>query len=97
MAGFEISVQFHFHIVKLDLHPIQQRIVAGRSRGDFIQCVNHFDNAVQNALGQHQAQIPRRRRQGWFHRPLINPFLRASSAPFQITEALHDSASAQHI
>ena len=60
----QMLVQGHLHVVELDLHAIEQGIVVGGARGDAVQGVDHLDDAVQDALGQHQAQVAGRRAEG---------------------------------
>ena len=46
VAAFQIFIQLHLHVVELDLHAIEQGIVIGSARGDFIQGINHLNDAV---------------------------------------------------
>ena len=57
VAGFQLLVYFYFHIVELDFHTVKEGIVVGGTGCDFIQGVDHFNDTVQNALGQYQAQV----------------------------------------
>ena len=57
IAGFQLLARFHFHVVELYFHAVEQGVVVGGAGGDLIQGVDHFDDAIQDALGQHQAQI----------------------------------------
>ena len=97
VAGLEIFVQGHLHVIKLHLHAVEQGVVVGGAGGDLVQGVNHLDDAVQNPLGHHQAQIPRRGRQGGGDEALGKPLLRAALAANQVAEPLDDDAAAQHI
>ena len=97
VAALQILVQGNLHVIELDLHAIQQGIIVGSAGGDLIQGINHFDNAVQDPLGQHQAQVAGGRGQGGTHQPLFNALDRASAAAHQVAEALDDDAAAQHI
>ena len=54
IPGLQMFIHGHFHIVELDLHAVEQGVVVGGAGGDLIQRVEHFDDAVQNSLGQHQ-------------------------------------------
>ena len=97
VLGFQVLVDRNLHVIELDLHAVQQRIVVGRAGGDTIQGVDHFHNAIQDALGQHQAQIARRGGQGGAHQALLQALVVAAAAAHQIAEALHDDPAAQHI
>ena len=57
VAALELAVYFHFHVVELDLDAVEQGIVVGGAGGHLVQGIDHLDDAVQDALGQHQAQI----------------------------------------
>ena len=68
-----------------------------RARGDLVQSLDHFNDAVQDPFGQYQAQISgsgfkRRTDQAFF-----NTADSASPASHQISESLYDNAAAQHI
>ena len=54
---FQVLADGNLHVVELDFHTVQKGIIVGGAGGNLIQRVDHFDDAVQNALGQHQAQI----------------------------------------
>ena len=97
MQRLQILVQLHFHIVELNLHAVQQRIVVGRAGGDLVQGVDHLDNAVQDSLGNHQAQVPRRRRKGGHHEGPGDAAGRAALAPDQIPKPLDHDAAPQHV
>ena len=46
VAGLQIMVDFDLHVVKFDLDAVKQGIVISRTGRDFIQSVNHFNDAV---------------------------------------------------
>ena len=71
MFTFEIFVDFDFHIVELDFDAVQKRVVVGGTGRDFIERVNHFDNTVENTLGQYKAKISGRRRQRGNNKPFF--------------------------
>ena len=50
MAGLQIAVDFDFHIVEFYFDAVQQGVIVGGTGRDFIQRVNHFDDAVQDTL-----------------------------------------------
>ena len=88
MSRLQMFVDRHFHIVEFHFHSIQQRIVIGRPRRDLVKGIDHLDNTVQNALRQHQTQIPRRGRQRWLHQSFLDPLLIAAPSAHQIAETL---------
>ena len=53
----KVFVQIHFHIVEFHFYAVQQGIVVRRAWGDFVQGLDHLNDAVQNPLGNHQTQI----------------------------------------
>ena len=46
VTAFQMFVQFHFHIIELDFHTVEQGIVIGGTGCDLVQCVDHFDDTV---------------------------------------------------
>ena len=96
-AALQILVYGHLHVIELHLDAVEEGIIVGGAGGDLIQGVNHLNDAVQQALRQHQAQITRGRLEGGGHQALVNALLVASAAPDQVAEALDDYAAAQHI
>ena len=50
-------VELYVHVVELDLYAIEQRVVIGRTWGDTVQRIDHFNDAVEDALGQHQRKV----------------------------------------
>ena len=93
----EIVVDLDFHIIKLDLHAVEQRVVVGRAGGDLVEGVDHLDDAVEDALGDHETEIAGRGRERRRDKALGNAGRRASSAAHEIAEALHDDAAAEHV
>ena len=87
----------HFHIVEFDLHAVEQGVVVDGAGGDLIQGVEHFDDAVQNSLGQHQTQIAGGRVQSGGDEGFRNAFGGRPLPTDQVAEALDDDAAAQHI
>ena len=90
-------VQRHLHVVELHLHTVEQRVVAGGAGGDLVQGVDHLDDAVQDPLGHHQAQVAGGGRQRGGHEALFNALGGGALAPDQVAEPLHDHAAAQHV
>ena len=78
MTGLEMLVQRHLHIIKLNLHAIEQRIVIGCTWCDLVQRVDHLDDSVQYSLGDDQAQVARRCGQRWFDEGVANAGRRAA-------------------
>ena len=97
VGRLQILVQRHLHVVELYLHAVEQRIVAGGAGSDLVQRVDHLDDAVQNTLGHHKAQIAGGRRQRGGHEALFDALWGAALAADQVAEPLHHHAAAQHI
>ncbi len=97
IAGFQLLVDLHFHIVELDLHTVKEGVVVGGAGGDFIQSVNHFNNAVQDPLGQHQRKVAGGGVEGGDDKGLVHTAFGGAAAPDQIAEPLDDDTAAQHI
>ena len=97
ILGFELFVHLNFHVVEFYFHTIEQGIIIGSAGGNFIQRIDHLDDAIQNALGEHKAQvagcgIQSRREEGFIHALFC-----ASAAANEIAETLHNHAAAQHV
>ena len=44
--ALEILVNLHFHIIELNFDTVQQGIVVGGTRCNFVQSVDHLDDTV---------------------------------------------------
>ena len=97
VAGLEVLVQLDLHVIELHLHAIEQGVVVGGAGGDLVQGVDHLDDAVQDALGHHQAQVAGGGGQGGGHEALLDALGGGPLAPDQVAEALDDDAAAQHV
>ena len=97
VAGFQMLADLYFHIVELDLYAVEQGIIVGGAGGYLIQGVDHLDDAVQNALGKHQAQVAGGGVQGGSNESFFNAAGGRAAAPDQVAKALDDDAAAQHI
>ena len=97
VAGHEVAVHLDLHVIELHFHAVEQRVVVGSAGGDFIQRVNHLNDAVQNALGQHEAQVARGGVQRRHGERLLDALLGAALAADEVAEALDDNAAAQHV
>ena len=93
----QILVDGDLHVVELDLDAIKERIVVRRSGSNFVERVDHLDDAVENALRDDQRQITRRGRQRWGDKGFVDALLRRALAADQIAEALHHYTAAQHV
>ena len=60
LVGFQFFIHLNLHIVELDLHAVQQRVVVGRAGGDLVEGVDHFDDAVENALRDDEREVAER-------------------------------------
>ena len=97
MAGLQILIQLHAHIVKLDLYAIQQGVVIGRTWRDFVQRIDHLDDVVHLTLRDDEAQIAWRGAQGRGDEAVCDAAYGAALTADQIAEALDDDAAAQHV
>ena len=97
VAGLQLLVDLYFHVVEFDLHAVQQGVVICSTGGYLVQCVDHLNDAVQNPLGQHQAQIAGGGTQGRRNKGILHPVGCGPAAPDQITKTLYDHTAAQHI
>ena len=97
MAGLQVLVDLDFHIVELDFHAVQQRVIVCRAGSDPVERIDHFNDAVQDALWQHEAQIAGRSRERRRHEAFLHTLDRAAAAADQVTEALHDDPASQHV
>ena len=57
VRGLEVFVDGDLHIIKLDLDAVEQRVVVGRAGGDLVEGVDHFDDAVENALRDDEREV----------------------------------------
>ena len=97
MARHQTFIHSDFHVIKLDLHAVEQCVFVGRPRRHFVQGVNHVDDAVHDAFGQHKTEIPGTGLKGRPHKGFGYASDGASAPPDQISEALHHHAAAEHI
>ena len=97
ITAHQLLVHFHFHVVELDLHAVEQGIVIGGTGGNLIQGLDHLNDAAQNTLGQHQAQGTGGGVQGGSEEGIHLPLGGGTAAADQIAEALDDHTAAQHI
>ena len=97
MTGHEVLVDLDLHVVELDLDTIKQGVVICSTWCDLIEGVDHLDDAVEDTLRKHEAQvtgssIQRRNREG-FPDTLLGTALTTD----KIAEALHDHTAAEHV
>ncbi len=59
VAALEVIIYLYFHIIEFNLYAVKKSILVCRTGGNFIEGLDHFDNAVQNTLGEHKAKIAR--------------------------------------
>ena len=97
VPALQLFVHVHFHIIELNFYAVKERVVVRRPRRDFIERVKHFDNPIQNAFGEHQAQIPGSRAQRRRRKRFLYSRFRTSPAVNQIPKPLHDYAPAEHV
>ena len=90
ILGLQVLVQFHLHIVELDLHTVEQRIVVRSARGYFVQCIDHLNDPVQDPFRHHQAQVAWRCRQCGCHKGFCNPGRSTPAPADQVAEPLYE-------
>ena len=64
IPGLQPVIYGNLHIVELHFHTVEKGIIIGGAGGNLVQGIDHLGDAVQNTLGQHQAQITGGRVQG---------------------------------
>ena len=96
-AGLKSVVNLDLHVVELDLHTVKQGIVIGGAGGDLVKGVNHLNDAVKDALGNYQTQIAGGGRQRRGDKAFPDTGLGAAPSAYQVAEALHDDAAAEHV
>ena len=97
LVGFQFFIHLNLHIVELDLHAVQQGVLISGAGGDLIQCVDHFHDVIQDAFGQHQAQVAGGGIQGGGDEGVLHALRGGAAAADQIAKALNDDSAAQHI
>ena len=97
ITGFQMIIDLHFHIVELNFYTVQQGVVVGGTGRNFIQCVDHLDDAVKDPLGQYQAQISGSGIECRCDKCFLNTAWGRTAAADQIAKPLHDHTAAKHI
>ena len=97
VAAFQMVVYIHFHVIELDLHAVEQSVIVGGAGRHLVQGVNHFNDAVENSLGQHQTQIAGGGVQRGGDKRILHPAGGGAPAADQIAKPLHDHTAAKHI
>jgi len=97
VAGFQLFVDLHFHVAELDLHAVQQRIVVCRAGCNFVQGVDHLNDAIQDSLGQHQVQIGGGGIQSRNNEGIVHAAGCRAAAADQIAKPPDYNTAAQHI
>ena len=95
IQGFQIFIDLHFHVVELDFHTIEQRIFVGSTGCHLVQGIDHLNDAVQNTLGQHKAQIAGGGVESGSDEGGLHALFGGAAAPDKVAEALDDNAAAQ--
>ena len=93
----QIVVDLDLHIIELDFDTVEQRIIIGSTGRNFVQRIDHLNDAVQNTLRNDKAQITRLRRKSRNNKALRNALCIGTASADQIAEALHDHTAAEHI
>ncbi len=93
----KVLVKFYFHIVELDLYAVEQRVVVCCSRCDLVKGVNHLDDIVHDALGDHQGKVSRGSGQRRSYKAFLESALVGPASFDHVSEALYDDSAAQHV
>ena len=97
MAAFKVIVNINLHIIELDFHTVEQRIVICGPRRNLVKRIDHLYDSVKNTLGKHKTQISRRRRKRRRHKSFLNALFIAPSSAHQVTKTLYDHTASKHI
>ena len=54
VLGLELRADLDFHIIELDFHAVEQRVVVRGAGRDLFERVEHFYYAVEYALGHYE-------------------------------------------
>ena len=57
IAAHQLFIDGNLHIIELYLYTIKEGIIICCAGRNLIECINHFDNAIQQAFGQNKTQI----------------------------------------
>ena len=87
VAAFQVLVELDLHIIELDLHAVEQRVDVRGARRDFVEGLDHLDDAVEDALRDDKAEVARRGGQGRDGEAVADAVRRAAPALHQVAEA----------
>ena len=57
IAGLQMFIDRDFHVVKFNFDAVKERVVVGGSGRDFVKRIDHFNDAVENALRKDQREV----------------------------------------
>ena len=57
IAAHQLFIDGNLHIIELYLYTIKEGIIICCAGRNLIECINHFDNAIQQAFWQNKTQI----------------------------------------
>ena len=97
VTGHEVLVDLDLHVVELDLDTVEHGVVIGGTRCDLIERVDHLDDAVEDTLRKHEAQVTGGSVQCRYGEGLPDTLLGTPLTTDEITEALHYHTAAEHV
>ena len=97
IAAHKLFVDCNLHIIEFYFYTIEEGIIICCAGCNLIECINHFDNAIQQAFWQDQAQVAGGCIQCRCNEGFLYTLWCGTSSTNQIAEALHNYTAAQHI
>ena len=97
IAAHQLFIDGNLHIIELYLYTIKEGIIICCAGRNLIECINHFDNAIQQAFWQNKTQITGGCIQCRCNEGFLYTLWCGTSSTNQIAEALHNYTTAQHI
>ena len=94
IAAHQLFIDGNLHIIELYLYTIKEGIIICCAGRNLIECINHFDNAIQQAFGQNKTQITGGCIQCRCNEGFLYTLWCGTTTTNQITEALHNYTAA---
>lgn len=95
--GFEFFGENNAGTVEFDFNTVEQGVIIGHTRGDVVECLDHFDDVVEMPFGQYERQITRRSLQRRFREALRHAVGIGAASFHEVAKALDDDAAAEHV